>query len=185
MTAPSTDREISVLQVRAWARTGGLYAIIDACDAASVPPRAQMLGDRGCVSLYKGRSEEELWAIAPYLFVVNEMTFDWITAELWATPWGFLARADASLDALRDHFRKFLTVKTPTGEQWYFRFYDPRVLKRYLDSCNATERKEFFGPASALAMTNPETYGVTVITSSGLPEPDTGVRSGTPRISLR
>lgn len=185
MADPSIDREISVLQAREWVQTGGLYAIIDACDAPSVPSRAQMLGDRGSVSLYKGRSEEELWAIAPYLFVVDEMTFDWITAELWATPWGFLVRANASLDTLRDHFRRFLTVKTPTGEQWYFRFYDPRVLKRYLDSCNAAERKEFFGPASALAMTNPETYGVTVITSNGFPDPATGVRSGAPKISLR
>jgi hypothetical protein len=181
MTIPPTDRELPVLQVRNWAESGGLYAVIDACGAPSVPSRVRQLGDQRAVSLYKGRAEEELWAIAPYLFAVDTITFDWISSELWGTPWGFLALAHEGLDTLRHHFRQFLTVKTPAGEEWYFRFYDPRVLRKYLDTCNSTERAAFFGPASVLVTTNPETYGATVMTAAdGRTAPETA-----PRISFR
>lgn len=167
MTIPLTAGELPVLHVRNWAESGGLYAVIDACGAPSVPGRAEELGDHRAVSLYKGRAEEERWAIAPYLFAVDGVTFDWITSELWGTPWGFLVVADDSLEALRHHFRRFLTVKTPAGEEWYFRFYDPRVLRKYLDTCTAAERADFFGPTSGVGMTNPDTYAVSVMTPTG------------------
>jgi hypothetical protein len=166
MTTPLTAGELPVGQVRSWAESGGLYAVVDACDAPSVPSRAQELGDQRAVSLYKGRAEQEMWAIAPYLIAVDGVTYDWITSDLWGTPWGFLVIANDSLETLRHHFRKFLTVKTPAGEEWYFRFYDPRVLRKYLDSCTPTERAEFFGPARAVGLTNPDTYAVTVMTAS-------------------
>lgn len=166
MPIPVTAGELPVLQVRSWAESGGLYAVIDACGTPSVPARAQELGEQRAVSLYKGRAEEELWAIAPYLFAVDGVTYDWITSELWGTPWGFLVVANEPVDALRHHFRRFLTVKTPAGEEWYFRFYDPRVLRTYLGSCTPSERVDFFGPVTAVGLTNPDTYGVSVMTAS-------------------
>ena len=32
------------------------------------------------------------------------------------------------------------------GTPFYFRYYDPRVLRRYLPSCNESELKILFGP---------------------------------------
>ena len=161
-----STREYSVLQVRGWAKPGRLFALVDACDTPSVPERARSATEHGgaqrAVSLYKGRAEEELWAIAPYLFAVDEPTFDWITSELWSTPWGCLILSDATIEELRVHFRRFLTIKTPAGEHWYFRFYDPRVLRAYLATCTDDEIASFLGPVRAIALTNPESYGVTV-----------------------
>ena len=44
------------------------------------------------------------------------------------------------------HFRKFLIVKTEDGKELYFRFYDPRVLKIFLPTCEKDQMIEFFGP---------------------------------------
>ena len=155
-------RQLPVVQIREWAARGRLFAILDATDAPAVPVRARELGPSKAVSLYRGSAEEELWAIAPYLVHLDVDTFEWIAAELWSSPWGILALADEPLESLRTHFRRFLIVEGPTGESWYFRFYDPRVLAKYLPTCTPDELATFFGPVRALAATDPETYGVNV-----------------------
>jgi len=162
--APLSQREFTVLQVRHWAVAGRLRAVIDACDDPAVWRRAQEVGEEHAVSLYKGRAEEDLAAIAPYVFLVDEPLYDWITETLWPTPWGFFALSEEPLEALRHHYRKFLVAESPQGAEWYFRFYDPRVLQAYLATCTEGELTEFFGPARALGVTNPETYAVDVLT---------------------
>jgi hypothetical protein len=37
-------------------------------------------------------------------------------------------------------------VKTEEGEELYFRFYDPRVLRIFLPTCDREQLKDFFGP---------------------------------------
>jgi len=37
-------------------------------------------------------------------------------------------------------------VQTEDGRELYFRFYDPRVLRIFLPTCNAEEAATFFGP---------------------------------------
>ena len=173
MITPLAAGEHTVLKVRDLAESGGLHAVVDACGVPSVPERARELGERRAVSLYAGRPEEELWAIAPYLFAVDGATYDWITSELWGTPWGFFAVAGEPTEVLFEHFRRFVTARTPDGVEHYFRFYDPRVLRRYLATCTAAEREDFFGPVQALATTDPDSYAVVVTTR---PEPAAGSR---------
>ena len=40
----------------------------------------------------------------------------------------------------------------PTGKPLLFRYYDPRVLRVYLPTCNAEELKTLFGPVQAYIM---------------------------------
>ena len=128
------------------ARTGTLWAILDACDTPEVPPKVRQLGSTKAVSLYKGRAEVAYSGIAPYLVSVDETLLAWMGQTLWTTPWGILARADSDLERLRTHFRKFLLVENSKGRKMYFRFYDPRVLQTFLRTCNDAELNEFFGP---------------------------------------
>ena len=37
-------------------------------------------------------------------------------------------------------------MKAEDGRELYFRFYDPRVLRIFLPTCNAAETATFFGP---------------------------------------
>lgn len=111
-------------------------------------------------SLYKGRSEEDLAAVAPYLFPVPEDSnfLDWYMEEGWSDAWGVIVSSRASFETCYKHFRKFLLVKTEEGEELYFRFYDPRVLRIFLPTCDKEQILEFFGPVDFFATEgeNPE-----------------------------
>ena len=146
----------TVFDVRTLARGGMLYAILDACDAPAVPPKVESLGEARGVSLYKGTSQERYADIAPYLVAVDDELLDWILTTLWSEPWGMFAQTKASIDELRTHFRKFLIATGPNGEEWYFRFYDPRVLTKYLPTCTDGELRDFFGPVTAYGVADPD-----------------------------
>jgi hypothetical protein len=50
---------------------------------------------------------------------------------------------------MRGHFRSFLTVYDESGNPLNFRYYDPRVWRLYLPTCNSGELKTVFGPVVA------------------------------------
>jgi hypothetical protein len=70
----------------------------------------------------------------------------WVLSEGWGKHWGIFAIAEAGLRDMRQHFRRFLTVHDESGKPLLFRYYDPRVLRVYLPTCNAAELAEIFGP---------------------------------------
>jgi hypothetical protein len=157
------QRSLTVGQLRQWAVAERVFAVIDACDAPAVPSRLRALGEDRAVSLYRGRAEDELWGIGPWLTQVDAETCDWIASDLWSTPWGIFAIADSDLETMRTHFRRFLVVKSPEGEALYFRYYDPRVLPPFLESCTEAELAELFGPIRAFAVTDAASYGLQLL----------------------
>jgi hypothetical protein len=40
-------------------------------------------------------------------------------------------------------------VYSPEAKPMYFRYYDPRVLRMYLPTCNAQELQTVFGPVTS------------------------------------
>lgn len=147
--------EIAPATIARWADAGRLYALVDACDQPAVPVRCREADPGAARSLYRGRAEEELWAIAPYLFRVDPDTLAWIRSALWNEPWGIFVLSGVGFEALYRHFRRFLIVESPTGESWYFRYYDPRVLSRYLAAPDV-DLPDFFGPVEAFATGRPD-----------------------------
>jgi hypothetical protein len=105
-------------------------------------------------SLYRGRSEEALAIVAPYLFTYKEETefAAWLAEKGWGDAWGVFFYSEAPMAELHKHFRKFLLVKTEDGEELYFRFYDPRVLRIFLPTCDEAQLREFFGPVRYFMM---------------------------------
>lgn len=166
--------------LREEAGRGALFAILDACDEARVLQQVRALGDRAA-SLYRGAAADDLAAIAPYLVQVDAALLEWIAGNLWADAWGIFAVASGDLEAIRTHFRKFLLVDAPDGEQWYFRFYDPRVLERFLPTCDAVQLGDFFGSITAFGWTDQESYGVTLARRRLLEQPTIAK----PRITFR
>lgn len=47
------------------------------------------------------------------------------------------------------HLRKILVVTGDDGNEMYFRYYDPRVLRVFLPTCEPVQLREFFGPIDA------------------------------------
>lgn len=123
------------------------YIILDAARAEQNMFEARKLNKK-FVSLYRGEAEEDLSDVAPYLFTFeNGSPFaNWFLENGWGNSWGILVKSDFSFEELRSHFRRFLLVKTDDGAELYFRFYDPRVLRIFLPTCDKEQLQEFFGP---------------------------------------
>lgn len=152
----------SVDQLKRLAPGGKLFAILDACDEPAVVKKCDELGDRA-VSLYRGSAEEEYKHVAPYLVRSDDDLIDWIVKTIWTHPWGIFSYAEASFEDVRTHFRRFLKAELPDGREMLFRFYDPRVLPTYLDSCEPSELRDFYGPARAFGVSSAGAPEVTLI----------------------
>ena len=121
-----------------------------ALDGASVPSLPQMLVRMNIesVCLSPGELAPDIAQVAPYLAVFQRDTpfAEWILQEGWGRHWGIFIISRVNLRTLRDHLRTFLTVYDPRLEPLDFRYYDPRVLRVYLPTCNAKELQTVFGP---------------------------------------
>lgn len=124
-----------------------VYAIIDAGRSDDVFIR---LMESGCqyINLFKGQKGRELATVAPYLLELEDdhpFTLQ-LLSDGWGDSWGIFCRCDLPPQKVRDHFRKFLMVADEEGAVSYFRYYDPRVLRVYLPTCNKEELATVFGP---------------------------------------
>ncbi len=129
------------------------FAVVD---GAGTPKLLERLAANGPehVCLYRGELEPDLAEAAPWLVALerDDPFVDWLVGERWGTNWGLVVQADAELPDLRRHFRRLMMVRLPDGQAVYFRWYDPRVLRTYLPTCDRRERDQMFGPVDAFVM---------------------------------
>ena len=132
-----------------------VYAVLD---GASVPELPQLLWDYAPehVCLYSGDLEPDMAEVAPYLVKLDDASrfTVWTLEQGWGNHWGVfvIAPADVSLGEMRRHFRKFLMVRDADGKPLYFRYYDPRVLRDFLPTCEAQELESVFGPVRSFVV---------------------------------
>src|SRR4051794_18563186 len=130
-----------------------VFAILD---GASVPGLVQTLHrcnpEREC--LYRGELDLDIAEVAPYVVLLEPNTefTDLVLNQGWGNHWGVFALTPADLFTMRQHLRRFLTVHDTSGKPLLFRYYDPRVLRVYLPTCNSEEITSFFGPVSKFFM---------------------------------
>jgi hypothetical protein len=128
------------------------HALIDAARTFGLPAFVTASKLR-TESLYDGESAEQLRDFAPYLVELGDPEVTRLLFENgWGRAWGIYLCCAESFDHLRRHLRRFLRVKAENGEEMFFRFYDPRVLRVFLPECTPQERDRFFGPVTAFAM---------------------------------
>jgi hypothetical protein len=124
-----------------------VYAVLD---AASIPNLLGALQEHKPKHerLFMGELEPGMAEVIPYLVQLDpDADFtNWVLEKGWGKHWGVYAVSEANIRAMRMHFRSFLTVYDPDDKPLYFRYYDPRVLRVYLPTCNAGELKTVFGP---------------------------------------
>ena len=126
-----------------------VYAVLD---GASVEQLPQLLWKHKPenICLYRGEQEPDMAAVAPYLVKLEyDHPFTKLVCEKgWGNHWGIFVLTPVEVDIrdLRGHFRRFLMVYDPDGKLIYFRYYDPRVLRVYLPTCNSEDIKIVFGP---------------------------------------
>jgi hypothetical protein len=130
-----------------------LYALLDASREPSVL-KVILESKEEHQSLFEGPQGAQLAHFAPYLIRVPQKSalIDTLVHQAWSKSWGVFVTCDMPLKELRTHFRHFLTVKLPDGQQVYFRYYDPRVLRLFLPTCLPEETTQFFGPVKHFLM---------------------------------
>lgn len=126
-----------------------VYAVLDGASVEELLPKLYELEpEHEC--LYRGELEPDMAEVAPYLVRLEPETefAGWVVEEGWGRHWGVFAVTEVDLRDAHRHFRSFLTVYDPAGKPLLFRYYDPRVLRVYLPTCNAEELRTVFGPVS-------------------------------------
>lgn len=99
-------------------------------------------------SLYEGVMGDALGDVAPYLVRLSKdgALLSRLVAEGWGQSWGVYLTSARPLAEVRRHLRRLLMVEAEgEKERLYFRFYDPRVLRRFLPKSNVRQRAEMFG----------------------------------------
>ena len=128
-------------------QNANVYAILDGASIDDLLDKLYQYQPE-FICLYRGDLEPDIAEVAPYLVRLDrESAFtDWLLDRGWGNHWGIFAIAREDLTAMRKHFRRFLRVYDSQGRPMLFRYYDPRVLRAYLPTCNNEELATVFGP---------------------------------------
>jgi hypothetical protein len=124
-----------------------LFAVLDAARDPKILALLMQYQEE-YVSLYEGAAGAKLVEFAPYLVRLEQDSrlLEVLVKEGWGNSWGVYLTSSGDIMQVRHHLRHFLEVDLPNGEQVYFRFYDPRVLRVFFPTCTSEDVKEFFGP---------------------------------------
>ncbi len=125
-----------------------VWALLDGARDDRIFP---LLRDSGLdhLSLYSGTLPRALRFASPYMIELSpaySATRHLLDAS-FGNAWGiFVKLADPAY--LRPHLRKLLRVQDDSRRTLLFRYYDPRVLRAFLPTCDSTQLPEVFGPLS-------------------------------------
>lgn len=130
-----------------------VFAVLDGASVAGLLDKLYELSPNFCC-LFRGALSPDMAEVAPYLVQLEAGTefTRWVISQGWGNHWGIFAASDADLRRMRSHFRTFLIVYDETGRPLRFRYYDPRVLRLYLPTCNAQELATVFGPVASFTV---------------------------------
>jgi hypothetical protein len=144
------DRSTAAL-ARLRAEGAPLYAVLDAARSDRIVRLLQESVEE-YRSLYEGSQGDALAHVAPYLVSLPPASrlLGRLLEEGWERRWGSFFTSKRSFKDVRRHLRKFLIIAdADTRERFYFRFYDPGVIRTFLPTAALRQREEFFGSIEA------------------------------------
>lgn len=127
-------------------REAQVFALLDAARDDAIYSKL-MASTVESVCLFRGENAVEMAHVAPYLVRLeqDDPFTHWVIDHGWGDSWGIFVESSATIGELKRHFRSILQVYDEEGNSLFFRYYDPRVLRVYLPTCNESELKIFFG----------------------------------------
>ena len=127
-----------------------LYGVLDGVMVPDLPNRL-FKGQVPNYCLLSGDLPADMVYAAPYLVYLSpDSKFaDWVFEEAFGKHWGIFVQSPRSMIEMRRHFRALMQTYDENGNPLKFRFYDPRVLSKFLPTCNGGELKTLFGEVQA------------------------------------
>jgi len=97
-------------------------------------------------SLFKNTKDEQLYDVGPWLFEIDDQLKKNIANELLISLQStLLIQSKEKFNLVGDHCRKFI-YQTINDREYFFRFWDARVIKKFLPDCDKKQITDFFGP---------------------------------------
>lgn len=145
-----------------------LFALLDAAREPDIPELLKASGEQ-FQSLYSGEKGEELAPFGPFLVALppQSVLLKRLVEDGWGKSWAIYLTCQEQFDQVRKHFRHFLMVELKNGQQAYFRFYDPRVMRAFLPTCSSEETNQLFGPVTCYLMEAAQPDSLLQFTNSG------------------
>jgi len=168
----SDDSPLKVLIREMMSPDERLYAVVDAArdPYLAIVPRDQL--KMKTYTLLEGEMARFLDLVAPHLILIDlESEYLDLWFERLGNSAGILLLTEKSPRSLRSHLRNIFTVTDEENNEFFFRYYDPRVLRVYLPTCTSREAKVFFGPIRRILVEGEGVGGLLVCEAS-----ETGVK---------
>jgi hypothetical protein len=144
-----------------------VYALIDGAQAFELAFAARLMGHE-LYTIFSGDLAGILAHVGPCLVVIGERSAflaEWVKRV--GTHVGVLFESTAEFESLCRHLRHIFVATDEEHQKYFFRFYDPRVLRTFLPTCHAEELKEFFGPIDRWVAEAADASAFTSFTISG------------------
>jgi hypothetical protein len=136
-----------------------LYALVDGASAFELAFAGRLMG-HALYSLFTGSLAATVASVGPCLVAIAEPSAfltRWAAAN--GSHAGVLLQSKASLADLHRHLRSIFVVSDEEGAEYFFRYYDPRVMRTFLPTCRESELREFFGPVDQWLVEADQTAG--------------------------
>jgi hypothetical protein len=147
-----------------------LFALFDAARERGIHDRIRHSDfEHDC--LFTGQLSADLLATSPYIvrIVPGSVTFSRLIEQGWGRSWGLFLASRAGLYDVRRHLRRLLQVRTEDHKRLFFRYYDPRVLRMFLPTCDPAQLAQVFGPIQRFDMETED--GAHLLRFRLIPEP--------------
>lgn len=137
-----------------------LFALMDAGNIKDLPKK---LYDTEIESycLLEGNLEPDVLYQAPYLvrLLPNHEFTNWLFEGFTGKNKGIFAHSRATLVEMRQHFTSLVKVHDETGRPLMFRYYDPRVFRKFIPTCKRSELGKMFGEVTQFFVENEDGDG--------------------------
>ncbi len=130
--------------------TTRLFCILDGASVPELPLKLHKMRAENCC-LFKGDLEPDMMYAAPYLVYLrpDDPFTELVFKEGFGKHWGIFAQSRYSMLEMRRHFRSLVKVYDENANSLTFRYYDPRVLNKFLPMFDAEQLGIFFGRVDA------------------------------------
>lgn len=130
------------------------YAVVDLASAVSLRSVVPRLLSAVAEPLLDRSMALQLLQVGPWLVLLDDAPEVDRTLAAYGpqVPWGYYLNAQVDLLSLRQSLRKFNMAKLPDRpKQVLFRYWDPRVLRIFLDRTSAAQRRQFMAWIDSIA----------------------------------